>query len=92
MLNDPARRTVIESVLSRRTGHPYRVEVILRSDFGGPAAAVVTPSPPQAPQPDQASPEPDSSTVISDEDGEKFIGAVVRIFDGTIIDDQVEDR
>ncbi len=91
MLNVAERRATLEDAISRRTGRTVRVEVVLKSDF---LAARV---PQAATPPDQASRQPEPATggkpaPDSDDDaGEKYLGAVIRMFDGEIIEETVDE-
>ena len=87
MLNDATRRSTLEDVISRRTGRAVRVEVVLKSDFLATHAPQAVAPPNQSAQPEPA----DAAPTAADEDGEKFLGAVLRIFDGEIIDETPEE-
>ena len=85
-VNEDERRAIVEEVIARRLGRSVRVQCVLRSDFvmttRTPAIAPETPAEPVA---------SDSPTPAIERDGEKadekMLGAVVRMFDGEIIDE-----
>jgi DNA polymerase-3 subunit gamma/tau len=100
MLNDASRKTVIESVVSRRLGRPYRVDVLLRSDFDAsvgrdrdtPARPETVVDSAEMPADTGTEPERTSDEQITDEAGQKFLGAVLRMFDGTVIEEDPIER
>lgn len=90
MLNDSSRRSVIESVVTRRAGQPYRVEVVLRTEF---EASLVRNAPSASTVEREAEAVPPAlldDSPVTEEQGEKFLGAVIRMFDGEIVDETID--
>ena len=85
-VNEDERRSVVESVISRRVGRAVRVHCILRTEIllspATHAAAEVRAVPEAEVEPDLSAGEPDPESP-----DQKMLGAVVRMFDGEIIDD-----
>ena len=85
-LNEDDRRALVESVIGRRVGRTIRVACVLRSEYtpAGPrkARTTVPAAPPPAEAVNQSAVEPDAESP-----DEMMLGAVVRIFDGEIIED-----
>jgi DNA polymerase III subunit gamma/tau len=85
-LNEEDRRALVESVIGRRVGRTIRVSCVLRSEYT-PAgtrreqtAAPIEPAPTEVVAQAEAEPEAESPD-------EMMLGAVVRIFDGEIVED-----
>ena len=86
MLNDSERKSILESVIARRTGRDYRISCVLRSDFvesRKPVSVVATVSM-EATAAESVDPASGTGATEIDENGEKLSGAVVRMFDGEI--------
>jgi hypothetical protein len=85
-VNEDERRAIVEQVIARRLGRSVRVQCVLRSDF-----VMSTRTPAKAPElpANPAAPESLTPAVQADAEkaDEKMLGAVVRMFDGEIIDE-----
>ena len=92
-LNEDDRRALVESVIGRRIGRTIRVSCVLRSEYtpvGSRRARASTPSPPDATALKAPAAEPATqSGAQPDEESpdEMMLGAVVRMFDGEIVED-----
>ena len=92
-LNEDDRRALVESVIGRRIGRTIRVSCVLRSEYtpvGARRARASTASPPEATavKAPAAEPAPQISAQPDQESpDEMMLGAVVRMFDGEIVED-----
>jgi hypothetical protein len=82
-LNEDERRSTLESVIGRRLGKTVRIQCVLRSEFtqrgsNGPVPAIDSIS--------TREPEP-AARADTESDDEKLLGAVMRIFNGEVIED-----
>jgi DNA polymerase III subunit gamma/tau len=85
-VNEDERRTIVESVIARRIGRSVRVHCILRTEI---VSAQPTPGPVEVKQNDAPAVEPAVSDAQPDSESpdQKMLGAVVRMFDGEVLDD-----
>ncbi len=82
MLNDPARRAVLEQVIQRRFKVTMRVSTALRSDLDTPPPVASTPTPrPQT---------PGGEAIAEPMDDEKYLNAIKSTFDGEVLDQLIE--
>ena len=83
-VNEDERRSIVESVIGRRIGRSVRVHCILRTEF---VAAQQAPKSRNS-EPAAVAPEPTVPDVAPEEESpdQKMLGAVVRIFNGEILE------
>jgi DNA polymerase III subunit gamma/tau len=85
-VNEDERRAIVEQVIARRLGRSVRVQCVLRSDF---VMSTRTPAKASEPPAEPASTDRLTPAIEGDAEkaDEKMLGAIVRMFDGEIIDE-----
>ena len=89
-VNEDDRRAIVEQVIGRRTGRTLRVQCVLRSEFSPASRTAETGSQETLSVTEAGVKSPDSvarEQVDVDAPDERMLGAVVRMFDGEIIED-----
>lgn len=87
-VNEVERRSIVESVIGRRVGRSVRVQCVLRSDLASTSRTPSIPAEAAVPSSEPPAKVPEGSQAGADADlEEKLLGAVVRIFDGEVLDD-----
>jgi hypothetical protein len=85
-VNEDDRRAVVEQVIGRRIGQSVRVSCVLRSEFVPASVRESQRGAVAEPEPVETAPSVDIATGSENAD-EKMLGAVVRMFDGEIVED-----
>jgi DNA polymerase-3 subunit gamma/tau len=86
-LNEDDRRALVESVIGRRVGRTIRVSCVLRSEYAPAGSRRERTAAPSEPAPAEVDPQRTDPEAAAENPDEMMLGAVVRIFDGEIVED-----